>query len=91
MKKVYSATKKGGQVFIIDSREDPNSGAKDSLIDRQDAIYQTRKLNDGQEFKIAKIYYQPDELQALLSSAGFTADVRVTENYFIYARGLKSN
>ena len=88
--KVYLATSKGGQIFIIDSRNDSTSRAKDHLPE-QDGIYQTRKLNDGREFKIAKIFYQPDELQTLLVNAGFTADVRVTETYFIYAHGWKSN
>ncbi|MEE3717666.1 class I SAM-dependent methyltransferase [Tumidithrix elongata RA019] len=90
LKKVYLATRKGGQIFAIDSRNDPTSRAKDHSPNRQDGIYQARKLNDGREFKIAKIYYQPDELQNLFVNAGFTGDVRVTENYFIYARGWKS-
>lgn len=90
LKKVYLATRKGGRIFIIDSRNDYTSRAKDHLPE-QDKIYQTRKLNDGKEFEIVKIYYQPDELQTLLVNAGFTADVRVTENYFIYTHGWKSN
>ncbi|WP_242046035.1 MULTISPECIES: hypothetical protein [Calothrix] len=46
---------------------------------------------DGQEFQIVKIFYQPDELQNYLSQVGFIADVKVTENYFIYAHARKGN
>ncbi|TYQ29267.1 class I SAM-dependent methyltransferase [Pseudanabaena sp. UWO310] len=91
LNKVYLATRKGGQIFVIDSRNDYTSRAKDHLVNDQNGIYQTRKLNDGREFQIAKIFYQPDELRTLLVNTGFTADVRVTENYFIYAHGSKSN
>lgn len=89
--KVYLATHKGGQIFIIDSRNDYTSRAKDHPVNGQNGIYQTRKLNDSKEFEVVKIYYQPDELQTLLVNAGFTANVRVTESYFIYAHGWKSN
>ena len=47
------------------------------------------KLNDGQEFKIVKIFYQPDVLQKKLTEFGFRTEVRVTENYFIYANGIR--
>jgi demethylmenaquinone methyltransferase/2-methoxy-6-polyprenyl-1,4-benzoquinol methylase len=37
-----------------------------------------------------KVFYQPDDLKEKLTQAGFQADVEVTDNYFIYAKGRKS-
>ena len=89
LQKVYSAVRPGGQVFIIDSRFEPTSAAKDHLLQDDGNIYKLRKLNDGQEFQIVKIFYQPNRLRDQLTEVGFTADVNATENYFIYANGKK--
>jgi 2-polyprenyl-3-methyl-5-hydroxy-6-metoxy-1,4-benzoquinol methylase len=81
-KKVYRAVRPSGKVFLIDSRFSESSSAKKD-------VHQTRKLNDGREFKIFKIYYQPEELLEKLTNAGFQTDVKITDNYFLYAQGLK--
>jgi hypothetical protein len=52
-------------------------------------IYIKRKLNDGQEFQIVKIFYQPEQLLDKLTQAGFNAEVKLTDNYFIYTYGDK--
>lgn len=87
--KVYESIKLRGRVFIIDSRFSEISSAKNHDLRDEEAIYQIRKLNDGREFQIFKVYYQPDELLNRLNQVGFQADVKVTDNYFIYASGIK--
>lgn len=87
--KVYQSVRFGGQVFIIDSSFEPTSTANNHILEDDGNIYKTRKLNDGQEFQIVKIFYQPDELKHKLKKAGFQAEVKVTDNYFIYAQGKK--
>ncbi|NJM73830.1 MAG: methyltransferase domain-containing protein [Scytonema sp. RU_4_4] len=87
--KVYQSVRTGGQVFIIDSRFDPTSTAKNHILKNDGGIYIKRKLNDDQEFTIVKIFYQPEELCEKLRKVGFVADVNVTDNYFIYAKGIK--
>ncbi len=87
--KVYQSVRLGGQVFIIDSRFEPTSTAKNHILKDDGNIYKNRKLNDGQEFQIVKIFYQPDELQDKLKQVGFHAEANVTDNYFIYAHGAK--
>ncbi|PIG91346.1 class I SAM-dependent methyltransferase [Gloeocapsopsis sp. IPPAS B-1203] len=87
--KVYRAVRPGGKVFIIDSRFDSTSTAKDHRFENENEIYQQRKLNDGQKYKIFKIYYRPDNLLQKLTQAGFQANVKQTNNYFIYAEGQK--
>ncbi|MEI2579282.1 class I SAM-dependent methyltransferase [Scytonema sp. PRP1] len=87
--KVYKSVRVGGQVFILDSRFEPTSTAKNHILENNGDIYITRKLNNEQEFKIVKIFYQPEELRDKLTQVGFHADVKVTDNYFIYAKGIK--
>jgi 2-polyprenyl-3-methyl-5-hydroxy-6-metoxy-1,4-benzoquinol methylase len=87
--KVYQSVRVGGQVFIIDSSFEPTSTANNHILEDDGNIYKTRKLNDGQEFQIVKIFYQPDELHDKLKKVGFQIEVKVTNNYFIYAQGKK--
>ncbi len=43
-----------------------------------------RRLADGREFRIRKVYYGPDELRLALLRAGFArAEVRTTERFFL--------
>lgn len=86
--KVYNSVLPGGKVMIIDSYFEITSSAKDHLLEKNE-IYQKRKLNDEREFQIFKIYYQPDVLANKLTQAGFQAEARLTDTYFIYAQGVK--
>ncbi|WP_339377690.1 class I SAM-dependent methyltransferase [Calothrix sp. NIES-2100] len=87
--KVYKSVRVGGQLFIIDSRFEPTSTANNHILNDDGSIYKSRKLNDGQEFQIVKVFYQPEELQKHLTEFGFIADVKLTEHYFIYANATK--
>lgn len=87
--KVYKSVRIGGKVFIIDSRFEPTSTANNHILNDDGKIYKSRKLNDGQEFQIVKVFYQPDALHQHLSQVGFKGDVKFTEHYFIYAHATK--
>lgn len=87
--KVYKSVRVGGQVFIVDSRFEHTSTANNHILIDDGSIYKSRKLNDGREFQIVKIFYHPDKLQNKLTQVGFKAHVKETENYFIYASGTK--
>lgn len=88
---VSRATKPGGQIFMIDSRPEPTSTAKDNPLREDEHIYRTRKLNDGSTYTIVKVFYEPDGLSKSLSNAGFAPSVRTTDHYFIYASAVKEN
>jgi hypothetical protein len=46
-----------------------------------------RRLDDGREFEIVKVYYAPDELEAALRAAGFAAaEVTTTGRFFLLGR-----
>jgi SAM-dependent methyltransferase len=67
--------KPGGVFAFIDSLADPQSSAADHPAPADDAS--VRRLADGREFTIVKVYYSPVELESALARAGF-ADARVT-------------
>ena len=67
--------KPGGIFAFIDSLPDPQSGAADHSAPSADTS--VRRLDDGREFTIVKVYREPAELETALRDAGF-ADARVT-------------
>lgn len=82
--KVYRATKPGGKVWMVDSRKASTGTANNQSVETVDAI-QKRTLNDGREFEIVKIYYQPKLLGEIFERNGFSVEVHTTDTYFIYA------
>ena len=61
--------KPGGILAFIDSRLDPESSATNHPTPADDLSM--RRLNDGREFTITKIYWVPLEMEAALAAAGF--------------------
>ena len=48
-----------------------------------------RRLADGREFTIVKVYYGPDELAAALREAGFAAaDVTTSGRFFVLGTAI---
>ena len=87
LQKVRRAVKPGGQIFMVDSRQQEVAGPKGRSAESVDEHYQLRQLNDGRQFKVVKIYYQPGELEEHFAQAGFDVTAAFTENFFIYAEG----
>jgi len=81
---VASALVPGGAAYLIDSAFDPTSTAKDHVLTAPDAGIVTRKLNDGREFRIVKLFYRPAELAEKLAAIKWRGDIRPTERYFIF-------
>ena len=73
-----------GRVFFIDSAYTQTSTAKDHALDGPDATTMTRRLNNGREYRIVKIFYDPAALQQRLQSIGWQATVRPTPTFFIH-------
>jgi len=85
---VRRCLKPGGKFFLLDSLKEPLSTAADHMLPLEDhEETMTRRLNDGREFRIYKLFYQPMALQARLESLGWVADVNQTETFFIYGYG----
>lgn len=65
----------GGRLAFIDSLADPASGAADHPEPADDLA--VRRLADGRDFTIVKVFYTPKEIAAGLAAAGFR-DIEVT-------------
>lgn len=77
----------GGRVFFLDSRYEPTSTAINHQLPERTATVLRRKLNDGREFQIYKIFYEPADLISRLKKLGWHFTVEQTKNYFIYGFG----
>jgi len=81
---VRRALAPGGIAYVIDSGWDTTSSAVNHVRpDREGGIAQ-RKLNDGSEYRIVKIFHEPDALAQRLATLGFTARIAHTPRYFIH-------
>jgi len=72
----------GGMFAFIDSLADPQSSAADHPPPADDRSI--RRLDDGREFTIVKVYYSPSELADALRRAGFDdPEVTTTGRFFL--------
>jgi 2-polyprenyl-3-methyl-5-hydroxy-6-metoxy-1,4-benzoquinol methylase len=78
LEKVYLSVRLRGRVFIVDSLFEETSSAKNHLLKEETSICQNRKLNDGREFQVFKVYYQPNLLSEKLAKVGFKSNIKVT-------------
>lgn len=76
-----------GRVFFVDSCHEQTSTAVDHRLPEAEATVLRRRLNDGPEFQIYKVFYDPRELTERLHKLGWHFDIRQTEHYFLYGTG----
>jgi len=78
--------KPGGRFAFIDSLPDPASGAADHPQPHDDRA--VRRLDDGREFSIVKVFRSTDEYAQALRAAGFEdVDVTTTGRFFVLGQG----
>ena len=81
---VRTALAPGGRVFFVDALYDETSTAKDHQLEGPDAHAVTRRLNDGQEYRIVKVFYRPETLTERLTAWGWQVRIERTPTYFYY-------
>jgi len=80
---VRAALRPTARVFWIDSLLEPSSTARDhGPLDHSGVV--RRRLNDGREFRIVKIFYEPADLKQRLSRLAFAGWVRSSGKFFHY-------
>ena len=84
---VRSALRPGGRVFFVDSLATETPYEKRRLGRDPRGYTTVRQLNDGREFRIFKVFYDPEVLEARLSGMGWRFSVRRTENHLLYGFG----
>jgi SAM-dependent methyltransferase len=84
---VRSALRPGGRVFFVDSLRTETWAEKESAGRAPRDHTTLRRLNDGREFRIVKVFYDPVELEARLAGMGWRISVRTTEKHLLYGFG----
>ena len=76
----------GGRVFFCDDiagAETRRSNAGEAVDDGPDFAHR-RRLTDGREYTIVKVFYRPDQLTGALAELGWSADIRTTGAEFFF-------
>ncbi len=81
---VRAALADGGSAYVIDSGWDTTSSATDHVRPDREGGVAVRKLNDGREFRIVKVFHEPEALARRLAALGLRSRVVHTPRYFIH-------
>jgi 2-polyprenyl-3-methyl-5-hydroxy-6-metoxy-1,4-benzoquinol methylase len=80
---VRAALKPKGRVFFVDSLLEQSSTALDhGPLDQSGVV--RRRLNDGREFEIVKVFHDPAVLEQRLLERGWKGSVRSTGTFFLH-------
>ena len=83
---VRQALAPGGHAYVIDSALDPTSTARDHPKPDAESGIVTRKLNDGRQFRVVKLFHEPGALKRRLAAIGFDSAIDRTPCYFIHGK-----
>jgi demethylmenaquinone methyltransferase/2-methoxy-6-polyprenyl-1,4-benzoquinol methylase len=80
---VRSCLAPGGRVFLIDSRAAPTEqlAVRDPYVVDFGPDLQLRRLNDGSEYRVVKVLYEPAELAALIEAEGWHPGLENTRRF----------
>ena len=73
----------GGRVFFVDSLAEQGATARDQAP-LDDSGVARRRLNDGREFDIVKVSYEPASLERRLRTLGWAGWIRASGRHFLY-------
>jgi 2-polyprenyl-3-methyl-5-hydroxy-6-metoxy-1,4-benzoquinol methylase len=83
--KVRRALAPRGRVFFVDSAPSDHASAADHIPARGEQTM-LRRLADGSEYRIVKHWFEPTALQRRIAELGWSADVRMTSEFFVYGQ-----
>jgi SAM-dependent methyltransferase len=80
-----------GRVFLIDNRNDPVAGssAKDPYVVEYGTDLHLRTLGDGSRYRVVKVMYEPDELESLIATDGWSVGIESTR-WFIFGSARRA-
>jgi len=99
---VAGALKPGGKIFFVDSLYEPTSSAKGHTGDlvlreqvpglaKSEQVTLRRRLKDGREFEIVKVFYEPHDLIERFGAHNLPVTVKKTDTFFLYGWGTKGS
>jgi SAM-dependent methyltransferase len=71
------------RVFFVDSLRQQDATARDQAP-LGDSSITRRRLNDGREFDIVKVFYEPGDLERRLGALGWRGRVRTSGRHFVH-------
>ena len=83
---VRSALRLGGRAFFVDSLGAETPDEKERCETAPGDHTTARRLNDGREFRIVKVFYDPTDLERRLADLGWRFSVRTTD-HLLYGFG----
>ena len=86
---VAAALRPDGRVFFVDSSREPTASTPDQPLPEATTEIMRRRLNDGREYQIVKVFREPPALTAAFARQEITLDVRETPTYFQYGAGRR--
>jgi demethylmenaquinone methyltransferase/2-methoxy-6-polyprenyl-1,4-benzoquinol methylase len=84
---VARCLKSEGRFFFVDSRRTPSSTAVDHVLPTTTEQVMTRRLDDGREFQIYKLFHGAAELSERLRALNWECRIEETATYFIHGQG----
>jgi demethylmenaquinone methyltransferase/2-methoxy-6-polyprenyl-1,4-benzoquinol methylase len=81
-KLVADALAPNGRVFFADSLYTADSSAVDHRPNRSGAV--ERRLNDGREFRVVKVFYEAAPLERRLRALGWHGTIGITGRFFLH-------
>ncbi len=80
---VRSCLAPGGRCFLVDNLRGTISRRDPYVIQESDEV-QRRRLEDGSEYRVVKLYWEPEALERRLGGLGWRASVLRTAHLFVY-------
>ena len=76
-------TRRSGVPHRQPQRPDTGPPTEDPYVVEYGPDLHLRRLDDGSEYRVVKVMYEPDELQALIEAEGWRADIDATR-WFVF-------
>jgi len=76
-----------GRVFFVDGLYNEASTAVDHVLEGPEATTVLRRLNDGREFRIVKVFHRPEELERRLALMGWDINVETAGSFVLFGHG----
>ena len=82
--RVRGALATHGRAFFVDNARNPEIAAANHQLPAVGSFVMERRLNDGRQFRVVKVFYEPAALQERLARLGWRGFVRTSGKFFIY-------
>jgi len=87
--KVNKYLEQNGKVFFVDSKYHDKIFPSNKYKNKENVI-ERRTLNNRKEFKIVKIYYEPEQLSKKLNNMGWNFKISSTKHFLMFGEGKKT-